>query len=146
METAQHPPTMPHSRNRTPSGPTDRIFADQREDKRTRTDSRPRQGPRRTRPRAVTDPRNARRDKLLGILMVPSHVAAATCPPCKQLVVSSDAMKNHRLAPNAIDKQEVVTQVTFRQSGPVRVAPEIITSKMYSRVSGSNSGCFFAER
>ena len=39
--------------------------------------------------------------KLLGILTAPSHGAAATGPPCKQLVVSSDAMKNHRLAPNA---------------------------------------------
>ena len=71
-------------------------------------------------PRTVTSP-TASADRL-PLLMAPSHGAAAASPPCKQLVVSPDAMKNHRLAPNAIDKQEVVTQVTFRQSGPVRVA------------------------
>ena len=56
------------------------------------------------------------------MLTAPSHGAAAASPPCKQLVVRPDAMKNHHLAPNAIDKQKVGAQVTFRQPGPIRAA------------------------
>src|SRR2546430_3976550 len=48
--------------------------------------------------------------KLLGILTARSHGAAATCPPCKQLVVSSDAMKNHRLARSEEHTSELQSQ------------------------------------
>src|SRR5437660_11042122 len=39
--------------------------------------------------------------KLLGKLTAPSHGAAAPGPPTSQWRVRSEAMKNHRLAPNA---------------------------------------------
>jgi hypothetical protein len=74
--------------------------------------------------------------------------------------VRADAVKDHGITPNTIDQQEIRAKMTLRHTGPIgaalveamfpdasgRVPPEIMTSKTYSRVSDSNSGCFRAER
>ena len=48
--------------------------------------------------------------------------AAAGRLRCKQLFVGSNAMKNHGIAPDAIDDEQVGPHMAFFQANPVRAA------------------------